>query len=232
MIKKIIVKVDISHSSLLAANDKTDKELIIIVSSNKGLCGGFNFNLFRFLLVNKIEFAKTDFIIVGKKSGFFINKMKGNILADFSSNEPLNSVSAVFDYALKIFFSRQCRKIFLVYNRFISALKVTPVVEMLLPFSMVDNKLQQIKQTNEYLIEQSSEKIIDSLLRSYLEERIRFSIIQSEAGEHSSRMIAMKNATDNAEDLTYSLTLLRNKIRQTKITYELLDMMTAKESVS
>jgi len=232
MIKKIIVKVDISHSSLLAANDKTDKELIIIVSSNKGLCGGFNFNLFRFLLVNKIEFAKTDFIIVGKKSGFFINKMKGNILADFSSNEPLNSVSAVFDYALKIFFSRQCRKIFLVYNRFISALKVTPVVEMLLPFSMVDNKLQQIKQTNEYLIEPSSEKIIDSLLRSYLEERIRFSIIQSEAGEHSSRMIAMKNATDNAEDLTYSLTLLRNKIRQTKITYELLDMMTAKESVS
>jgi F-type H+-transporting ATPase subunit gamma len=103
---------------------------------------------------------------------------------------------------------------------------------MLLPFSMVDNKLQQIKQTNEYLIEPSSEKIIDSLLRSYLEERIRFSIIQSEAGEHSSRMIAMKNATDNAEDLTYSLTLLRNKIRQTKITYELLDMMTAKESVS
>jgi len=101
-------------------------------------------------------------------------------------------------------------------------------METLLPFAL---SADQKEEVSEYLIEPSPVEIIDALLRSYLEERIRFSIIQSEAGEHSARMIAMKNATDNAEEVTYNLTLLRNKLRQEKITNELLDMITAKESV-
>ena len=73
--------------------------------------------------------------------------------------------------------------------------------------------------------------IIDSLLRSFIEEEIRGAITDSLAAEHSARMIAMKSATENAEDVIYNLTFLRNKLRQEKITYELLDMVTAKESV-
>ena len=88
------------------------------------------------------------------------------------------------------------------------------------------------KESNsEYVIEPSPEEIMDALLRSYVEEMIRGGIISSEAVEHSARMLAMKNATDNATDVIYNLSLLGNKIRQTKITMELLDMITAKESV-
>ena len=88
-----------------------------------------------------------------------------------------------------------------------------------------------MKIRTEYIIEPSPETIIDALLRSFVEEEIRGAISESLAAEHSARMIAMKSATENAEDVIYNLTFLRNKLRQEKITYELLDMVTAKESV-
>ena len=82
-----------------------------------------------------------------------------------------------------------------------------------------------------YTLEPQAEDIIEPLLKSYLEERIRGAIISSEAVEHAQRMMAMKNATDNSTDIIYNLTLIGNKLRQEKITNELLDMITAKESV-
>ena len=86
-------------------------------------------------------------------------------------------------------------------------------------------------ETLEYFIEPSAKDIIEPLLKSYLEEKIRGAVISSEAVEHAARMMAMKNATDNASDIIDNLTLIGNKLRQEKITNELLDMMTAKESV-
>lgn len=232
-IKKIIGKIDTSLSPLLNQDESASRELVIVITANKGLCGGFNFNIFRFLLEQKIDFTKTDFVAIGKKGSFFINKMNGKILADYSGANPLNNVSAIFDFILKNYLQGSYSKVSLVYNRFISALKTEPTIETLLPFVLSDFEKtdEKVEQVIDYLIEPSPNEIIDSLLRSYLEDKIRFAIIQNEAGEHSSRMIAMKNATDNAEDLTYNLTLLRNRLRQQKITYELLDMVTAKESV-
>ncbi len=226
VIKRIVGRVDLSLSPLLLTN-KSEKELVIVVSSNKGLCGGFNFNLFRFL-IDKVDLKKADFITVGKKGSFFVNKMSSKILADFSSSAPLNNVTAVFNLALDNFLKGNYVRVSLVYNSFVSPVRSETVMETLLPFAL---SADQKEEVSEYLIEPSPVEIIDALLRSYLEERIRFSIIQSEAGEHSARMIAMKNATDNAEEVTYNLTLLRNKLRQEKITNELLDMITAKESV-
>lgn len=234
VINKVMRGVDADYSKLLQNNLSAGRDLVIIISSNKGLCGGFNFNIFRYLTENKIIFSQTDFISVGKKGSYFVSKMKGKVLADFSANIPLNSVSAVFNLALTNFLSGQYRKISIVYSRFISALRNTPVMETLLPFSFKEDKsLTETKtdRATNYLVEPDPKAIIDSLIKSYLEEKIRFAIIQNEAGEHSSRMIAMKNASDNAEDLTYNLTMLRNQLRQTKITSELLDMVTAKELV-
>lgn len=90
---------------------------------------------------------------------------------------------------------------------------------------------KDLKEPRDYLIEPAPETIVDSLLRSYVQEAIKNSIIESEASEHSSRMISMKNATDNATHVIYNLTMLRNKIRQENITNELLDMISAKASV-
>ena len=231
IITKISKLIDTKFSALLKDN-KTTKELVILISSNKGLCGSFNFNLFRYSVKN-IDFVKSDFIILGKKAGALVGKMGGKIIADFSTNKPLNSVSAIFNLSLKFFLDREYESVYLVYNRFISALRYEPVKEKILPvrFEAAKREDGQHGIEEEYLIEPSPEKIVDSLLRDFVEEKIRGAVISNEAGEHSARMISMKNATDNAGDLIYDMSLLRNKLRQQKITYELLDMITAKESV-
>jgi len=233
-IKKIIAKIDTSHSLLF--EDKKDravkKDLSIVVSSNKGLCGGFNMNLFRFILKNT-DLKSTDLVIVGKKASL-LGRLGGNVVADFSSNNPLETVSALFNLALTHFIDKTYAHIYLYFNTFISTLKVEPTKQTLLPVNVLldsTDKGDEIGLKKEYIIEPSPEEIIDSLLKSFIQEKIQYALIQSEAGEHSSRMIAMKNATDNANDVLYNLTMLRNKLRQEKITNELLDMVTAKESV-
>jgi len=223
-----------SYSPLLSlTNQKVEKEVAIVITSNKGLCGGFNFNLFRFL-VREVDFKKTDFITIGNKGAIFIKKMGGQVIADFSSSYQEDKVSAVFKTVLDLFLNGNYRNVYLIYNRFLTTIKSEPTKRKILPISVDENKFQ-LKENKiifgEYIVEPSPEKIFDSVLRSLVEEQIREALIDSEAAEHSARMMAMKNATDNAEDVIYNLTLLRNRVRQEKITYELLDMVTAKESV-
>jgi len=231
IIYKAVSTMGKSYSSLIENKTISKKNLYIVISSNKGLCGAFNFNIFRKL--NKtIDFSNSDFITLGKKGATFISKMGGRILSDYSSGFSLNSVSPIFNETLKTYIEGRYEKVFLVYNRFINTLKFETVVNVLLPAHLDTSQTGDIKVSKEeYLIEPSPQKIVDSVLKSLVEEKIRGAVIESLASEHSSRMIAMKNATDNATDVIYNLTLLRNKIRQEKITSELLDMITAKESV-
>ncbi len=234
IIRAVSPKIDPSLSPLISfPEDKVErKNLAIVIASNKGLCGSFNFNLLRFIVKNT-DFKNTDFIIVGKKANL-LSKFSANITADYSSNIPMNNVSALFEFALTKYLDRTYKQINLYHNQFVSTIQSNPVVTTLLPinFTQKIESSEEIKvKESEYLIEPNPKKIIDSLLRSFVEEKLRFALIQSEAGEHSLRMMAMKNATDNATDVIYNLTLVRNKIRQEKITSELLDMVTAKESV-
>lgn len=234
IIRAVSPKIDSSLSLLISLpEDKiVRKDLAIVIASNKGLCGSFNFNLLRYI-VNSTDFKNTDFIIVGKKANL-LSKFSANIMADYSSNIPLNNVSALFEFVLNKYLDKTYKKIDLYHNQFISTTQSNPVATTLLPINFTQ-KIEVTTETkekiSEYLIEPSPKKIIDALLRSFVEERLRFALIQSEAGEHSLRMMAMKNATDNATDVIDNLTMARNKIRQEKITSELLDMVTAKESV-
>lgn len=234
IIRRVIPLTSKDYSLLQKAPENSkNQKLIIVISTNKGLCGAFNFNLFKFLLKN-YDLKNQLYITVGKKGGMFISKMGGKIIASFNQTPFINNVSAIFETSLTQFLQGEVNEISLVYNHFINSFKFEAVSKLLLPIS-----LEQITSTfekektlsGEYLIEPSPREIIDSLIKSYIEEMIRGAILESEAGEHSARMLAMKNATDNAEDVIYNLTLLRNKIRQEKITYELLDMVTAKESM-
>ena len=234
IIKEITAKAAVTTSPLLKESpSEVKRELSIIVSSNKGLCGAYNFNLFRFVIKNAV-LENNDFIVVGKKGALFLNRIGASITADFSLGQTaINDVSAIFKLAVEGFLDNHYSKVNIFYNKFISTLANEPVKEVLLPVTYKIESEQEnvIKVRQEFVIEPSPEALIDQLLRSYVEEKIRNCIIQGEAGEHSSRMIALKNATENAENVIYNLTLLRNKIRQEKITNELLDMVTAKESV-
>ncbi len=234
IIRTVSFKIDSSFSPLIAQSDgKIEKKsLAIVIASNKGLCGSFNFNLLRFIVKNT-DFKNTDFVIIGKKANL-LSKFSAQITADYSSNTPINNVSALFEFALNKYLDKTYKRVDLFHNQFISTIQSNPTVTTLMPINF-SQKIEADKiadeKAYEYLIEPNPKQIIDSLLKSFVEEKLRFALIQSEAGEHSLRMMAMKNATDNATDVIYNLTLVRNKIRQEKITSELLDMVTAKESV-
>lgn len=231
VIKKVMAKVEVVKSPLLLSHaPEGSPDLVIVLSGNKGLCGSFNIDLFRHI-ANNVDIKNTKFITIGKKGAQFLSKTGGDILADYSHVAPLNSVSAVISFALETFLEGTYARVFVLYNSFISTLKTEVELAQILPYKLEFQQKIEEKEYIEYIIEPSPSVIIERILRSFVEEKVRNAIVQSEAGEHSARMIAMKNATDNANDVIYNLTLLGNKLRQEKITSELLDMITAKESV-
>lgn len=239
VIEKILPTVDYSQSAILKTSLRLSaqagkKKLIVFVSSNKGLCGAFHVNLHRFLLQKKLDFTTTDFITVGSKGISFVTAMGSKVLADYSGGKFVNEVSAIFSFLLPKFLEAEYTAVSIIYNKYISTFNSEPREDILLPFqwekNMENGDREKLPQSI-YAIEPKAEDIIDPLVKSYLEEKIRGALISSEAVEHASRMIAMKNATDNSTDIIYNLTLVGNKLRQEKITGELLDMITAKESV-
>lgn len=233
MIKRVAGTGEMKESSFVnPPKDAKKKELLLVVSANKGLSGSFLTSLNRYIL-KRVDYDNTDFVSVGKKGGMFISITKGHIIADFSSLHPVTEVGAMFEIIKEAFVAGTYSKVHILYNKFVNTLKFETVMDQLLPVKIEEiTKGEEIdKKLLTYTIEPLTPEVINSLLESYVETKIRGAIIDSEAAEHSARMIAMKNATDNANELIYNLTLEGNKLRQEKITNELLDMITAKESV-
>lgn len=208
-----------------------EKTLYILLSSNKGLCGSFNFNVVK-LAVKEVEFKNADFITLGKKGATMLSKVGGTIKADFSANEPfVDNVSAIFSIVSEGFLNGEYGKVAIIYNKFISTFKIVSTIETLLPISKDElNVEEKDAHIDDYVIEPDKETIVLHLLDDYLKEKVTGTILDSIASEHSSRMMAMKNATDSASDIILGLTLLKNKLRQASITSELLDITTAKEA--
>lgn len=234
---KIILKatsmLDKNYSPLLFSHTNNKKSLYIVISSNKGLCGFFNFSIFKFIN-NNLDLKNSDFIILGKKAGSFINKIGGKIIADFSHINFESAVSAIFKEAVNKFLIGEYEKVYLIYNHFLSAVKFETIKTQILP-TKIETSEEEIKKISEnkkeHLIEPDPKTVVEEVLKNLVEEKIRGAVLESQASEHSARMIAMKNATDNAAEIIYNLTLLRNKVRQERITNELLDMTSAKISV-
>ncbi len=229
IIKKAVLQVDKAYSPLLFSHNKNKKNLYLVITSNKGMCGSFNFSIFRYILKN-IDYKNDDFVSLGKKGSYFLSSIGGRILADFSTTNFSNTASAISKELISNFINGNYEKVYLLYNHFISAMRFETKLELILPVRDLEATAQNYEK-KEHLIEPSPELILNAVLVTLVEEKIRGAIIESQAAEHSARMIAMKNATDNATDIIYNLTLLRNKVRQEKITYELLDMVSAKISV-
>lgn len=236
MLGRVINSYDLEKQQIIwsASDNQVKNDLYILISSSKGLCGSFNFNLFK-LLVGKVNIDNSIFITVGKKGFDFINRLGGKIEADFSNKQPvINSASAIFNIAAENFITKKSSRIFLVYNKFISTFVSQPTISQLLPLislkELVDEKSQLVEQKYDYIIEPLNMKIINEIISDLLVQKVRKSIIDSTAAEFASRMMAMKNANDNANQIIYDMTLVANKLRQSAITSELLEMTAAKES--
>ena len=237
IVNKAMENIEEEYSDLLIKNDEKDgqkgKKLYIVVSSNKGLCGSFNFGLLSYVLKNT-DIEKDEYIVIGKKAADFLARLKCKIKADFSDQMPfVDNISAVFSLIVEGFLDGQYSEINLIYNKFISTSKFVTTNNKLLPiedFSKYEKDADEKVWHTEYVIEPSPREIVDSVLRDLIREKIKTAILDSEAAEYSARMLAMKNATDNATDIIYNLTLEGNKLRQASITSELLDMISALES--
>lgn len=233
MVLRLAPRVDPGNHPLLGTPASiSGHRLIITISTNKGLCGGLNTNLFRFMGREYSDLGRERHIVVGKKAASFVSRITTpeSILADFSEEVPfVRTVPAITAMITKSFIGGECDAVDIVYNEFISALRQNPRKKTILPLTL-EGVIHEDDafQTHDILIEPDPETVFASLLPHYLENQIRDALLQAEASEHSARMIAMRSATDNAKALMEDLTLVYNKARQERITYEITDMVTAR----
>ncbi len=240
MVLRLAPRVDATNHPLLGKPASiSGKRLIITISTNKGLCGGLNTNLFRFMGREYSDPGRQNHIIIGKKATSFLSRITTpeSILADFSAEVPfVRTVPAITSLITKGFIGGECDGVDIVYNEFVSALRQNPRKKTILPLTLEgvareEDREEDGHEAHDILIEPDPETVFAALLPHYLENQIRDAILQAEASEHSARMIAMRSATDNAQSLMDDLTLVYNKARQEKITYEITDMVTARLSV-
>ena len=215
------------------------KELVLIISTDKGLCGALNTNLFR--EAANFDSAKTAFVVTGKKARQFIARTKRELLADFELKDAPTFVETkpIAKFCMEKFLNRDVDKVSVLYTHFINTINQRSVVQTLLPISSFDlpksesdeKAKQDVDPMLGYVFEPNAETVLDMMLPYYLQYQLFQMILDARASEHSARMVAMKNATDNANQFIKDLTLEYNKMRQAGITMELLEIATAQMSL-
>jgi F-type H+-transporting ATPase subunit gamma len=235
-VQLLATNIEPSMHALLSTGNPTGRTLVVLISTNKGLAGGLNTTLFRKLGQWFSDFSKVDFITLGTKGEHFIVRSGATLVADFSKTEFTQSAQAVTELFINNFLSGTYKEVYVVFNQFVNSMKQEPVRRIILPLSLHTPKTEAFEARSEefstdFLIEPSPKEVLQSLLPHYVEVQIRSAILEASASEHSARMIAMKNATDNANSLIDEFTLMYNRLRQEKITYEIADMVTARVSM-
>ena len=211
------------------------KELVLIISTDKGLAGALNTNLFR--EAANFDPAKTVFVVTGKKARQYVARTKRELLADFELKDAPSFVETkpLSKFCLENFLSRDVDKVSVLYTHFINTISQKPTLQTLLPISNFDlpKKHEDAKEGDDadpmlaYTFEPNALGVLDIMLPYYVEYQVFQMILDARASEHSSRMVAMKNATENAKEFIKDLTLEYNKMRQASITTELLEIATA-----
>jgi F-type H+-transporting ATPase subunit gamma len=202
----------------------------VVVSSDRGLCGGLNTNLFKALvkdmLVNREQGVEIDLCVIGGKGAAFFRSFGGNIVAAISHlgeepsiNDLIGSVKVMLDAHL----DGRIDRLSVVSNKFINTMTQQPTVEQLIP--LVADSDQKLKHHWDYLYEPDAKELLDGLMVRYVESQVYQAVVENNAAEQAARMIAMKNATDNAGDLISDLQLIYNKARQAAITQEISEIV-------
>lgn len=213
------------------------KRAVILVSTDKGLCGALNSNLFR--EAGKFDKDTTVFICAGKKGAQFVSRTKRNLAAEFTYKDaPLFAEArAISKFAQDLFLKGEVDHVDIMFTNFVSTLVQKPEQKTLLPIGEIkgvqagvhgEETHTELKSSGvEFQFEPAADKVLGALLPHYLNFQVFQILLEAKASEHSSRMVAMKNATDNAKQLIKDLTLEYNKLRQANITKELLEITTA-----
>lgn len=226
------VKTDI-HPYLTAHNIGID--VAVIISTDKGLCGGLNQNLFKEAVAWQKAHPNSKLVVVGRKAVAFARIYGLDVHAQFTDLPDTintNDTIAVTTLVSQAFLDQQFKTVSVIYMDFVSTLVQKIKVAQLLPLpkevsDTLSGEGKEVKKSTEYLFEPSPQAILNNLLNYYIENAVYQSFLEAKASEHSARMVAMKNASENAGDLMHELQLKFNKSRQAGITNELLDITTA-----
>jgi len=234
LVKNISASIDSVDSNPLFVSREVRKTLIIVITSNKGLCGGFNSNIIKEVYNISSEYGsnKPDLLTIGKK-GDDILKKKFNVISShndlFEQFSYLN-VKSIASKIMQLYTDEKYDEVILVYNHFKNAATQIITKEQFLPIS--ENTDNNVSTSGDYIFEPNRERILEELIPKTLSIQLFKSISDSIAGEHGARMTAMHKATDNASELRDQLKLTYNKARQTAITNEILEIVGGAEALN
>jgi F-type H+-transporting ATPase subunit gamma len=208
----------------------------IIVSTDRGLCGGLNINLFKAAIRAMRDWqhrgVEVDLCTIGSKAASFFGAVGGRVVAtvrDKGDHPAMADVIGSVKVMLDAFDEGRLDRLYLVRNTFVNTMTQRPEVEQLLPLLAVDDK--SMKHHWDYIYEPDAKELLNGMLARYIESQVYQGVVENKASEQAARMIAMKNATDNAGTLIDELQLLYNKARQAAITQELSEIVSGAAAV-
>lgn len=220
----------------LEKREQIKKVGIILVTSDKGLCGGLNTNVLR-QLVNKMreldsQNVKIQLTAIGSKGLAFLQRNGADLVSDvvgLGDNPHIDSLIGPIKVQIDAFNAGEIDELHIAYTRFVNTMRQEPVVEQLLPLS--GDAVGSAKTSWDYVYEPDAKSVIDDLLVRYLEALVYQSVAENIASEQSARMVAMKAASDNAKNVIEELKLVYNKTRQAAITKELSEIVSGAAAV-
>ena len=204
----------------------------IVISTDRGLCCGLNVNLFKTVIgeIAKWQDKKVDvdLALVGAKAVQFFRRLGGNVVgtATHLGDKPhINDLIGSIKIMLDAYSEGKIDRLFLMHNEFISALSQRPVVETLLPVSMISETDEELQEHWDYIYEPDARELLEDFLMRYIESQVYRGAVENFACEMAAKMVAMKSATDNAGEIIDSLQLKYNKARQAAITQEISEIV-------
>ena len=223
----------IDSDNIFIQNRRTNKNLIVCITSNRGLCGGFNSNIVKECIdiAEKQKNEETSFFCLGKKGNDLLSKKYNVVLTnnEIFDNLSFENVKEIADVLIKKFVEQEFDTIQIVYNRFKNAATQIVTNEQFLPILSVDD---QQENNQHYIFEPSKSEIVNELIPKSLRTQLFKALRDSYASEHGARMTAMHKATDNATELRDQLKLTYNKARQAAITNEILEIVGGAEALN
>lgn len=209
----------------------------IIVSSDRGLCGGLNTNVFKAAIKSMRGWSEQDVAIdlclIGAKATAFFKSFGGNVVAstrDLGEAPSVASLIGSVKVMLDAYANGEVDRLYLVSNEFVNTMTQSPTLRQLLPLEPEENV--KLKHHWDYIYEPNAEVLLDGLLTRYIESQVYQAVVENTAAEQAARMVAMKSATDNAGELIDNLKLIYNKARQSAITQELSEIVGGAAAIS
>lgn len=222
----------------LEKKEKLSAVGLIVLSTDRGLCGGLNTFLFKKIVeqCRQWESAEIDisFCTFGGKAQAFFKRLQSPILASLAhlADPPfLQQILGSVKVMLDDYEAGKIDALYIAYNRFVNTMRQEPIIMPLLPISNLPTAMPESKAYWDYIYEPDATVLLDNLFRRYIETQVFQALLENMAGEQAARMIAMKNATDNAGNMLDDLKLIYNKARQASITREIAEIVSGSDAI-